>query len=267
MRLDRSLAVVLRQYFILRGSPARVVSLFAWIGVDMILWGFLSRYLNTVAPPGYDFVPALLGAVLLWDFFMRVMHGVMGTFFEDVWSRNFLNLFASPISTGEYTLGLVISSIATSAAGLVFMLVLAAAVFGLPPQTYGLAVVPSLFVLLLFGIALGIAASALVLRVGPAAEWLAWPIPALISPFVGVVYPVTTLPGWMQTVGHALPPSFVFEALRNATRGQPVSWTALALSACLAVLYVAAAGWVFHAVYRHAVRTGLLARYSAETLS
>ena len=36
----------------------------------------------------------LLGAVLLWDFFSRVMHGVTTTFFEDVWSRNFLNLFS-----------------------------------------------------------------------------------------------------------------------------------------------------------------------------
>jgi ABC-2 type transport system permease protein len=31
----------------------------------------------------------LLGAVLLWDFFTRVMHGVTIAFFEDVWSRNF----------------------------------------------------------------------------------------------------------------------------------------------------------------------------------
>jgi ABC-2 type transport system permease protein len=233
MRIHRSVAIVLRQYYILRGSPARVISLFAWIGVDMILWGSLSRYLNSIASPGYDFVPALLGAVLLWDFFMRIMHGVMAAFFEDVWSRNFLNVFASPISTGEYTLGLVLASIGTGAAGLIFMLVLAATVFGLPATTYGITVVPSLFVLLLFGIALGVAASALVLRVGPAAEWLAWPIPALISPFAGVVYPVTTLPDWMQTVGRFLPPSYVFEGLRSITRGQSASagiWSSAAVS-------------------------------------
>ncbi len=64
----------------------------------MVLWGFISRYLNTVASPGFNFVPALLGAVLLWDFFMRVMQGVTTAFLEDVWSRNFLNFFATPLA-------------------------------------------------------------------------------------------------------------------------------------------------------------------------
>ena len=53
-------------------------------------------------PSGLNFVPTLLGAVLLWDFFTRVMHGVTTTFLEDVWSRNFLNLFATPLSISEY---------------------------------------------------------------------------------------------------------------------------------------------------------------------
>src|SRR5512140_722445 len=100
MRAGRIAAVVLRQAYLLRGSPARVVPLFAWVAVDIVLWGYLTRYLNTVAAAGFDFVPALLGAVLLWDFFSRVMHGVSMAFFEDVWSRNFLNVFAAPITPG-----------------------------------------------------------------------------------------------------------------------------------------------------------------------
>src|SRR5919112_3410847 len=119
MRPRRFIAIVVRQYYLYRGSPARVMSLFAWIAIDIVLWGFISRYLNTVASPGYNFVPALLGAVLLWDFFTRVMQGVTMAFFEDVWSRNFLNVFASPLSISEYVGGLVLSAVATSAIGLV----------------------------------------------------------------------------------------------------------------------------------------------------
>ena len=33
------------------------------------------------------------------------------------------------------------------------------------------------------------------LRLGPAAEWFIWPIPALISPFAGVFYPLTYASG------------------------------------------------------------------------
>src|SRR5919112_2319917 len=138
MRPRRFIAIVVRQYYLYRGSPARVMSLFAWIAVDIVLWGFISRYLNTVASPGFNFVPALLGAVLLWDFFSRVMHGVTTAFLEDVWSRNFLNVFASPLSIPEYLAGLVLASVLTSAASLAVMLVLAAAAFGLSFAAYGL---------------------------------------------------------------------------------------------------------------------------------
>jgi ABC-2 type transport system permease protein len=267
MRLSRSFAILLRQFYLMRGSPARVISLFAWIAIDMVLWGFMSRYLNSVASPGFDFVPALLGAVLLWDFFVRVMQGVTMTFFEDVWSRNFLNVFASPVSITEYVCGLVMSSVATSTAGLVVMLVLAAAIFGLPVSVYGLAAGPFLFVLFLFGIALGVVASSLVLRYGPAAEWLIWPIPALISPFAGVFYPLSTLPAWMQAVAAVLPPSYVFEGLRASAKGESMTAGGFVVSIVFAAGYLLLAGYLFSRIYRHAVSTGLLARYSAESLS
>src|SRR5579864_48531 len=146
MNFSRTGAILLRQFYLYRGFPARALPLFAWVTVDIVLWGFITRYLNTVASTGFNFVPAFLGAVLLWDFFIRVMQGVTLAFFEDVWSRNFLNFFATPLA------------------------------------------IPYLLVLFLFGIALGVCATALVLRFGPAAEWFIWPIPALIAPFAAVYY-------------------------------------------------------------------------------
>jgi len=232
----------------------------------MILWGFLTKYLNSVASSGFNFVPVLLGSVLLWDFFIRIMQGVTMAFFEDVWSRNFLNIFATPLLISEYVAGLVLSSILTSMAGLAAMLLIAVIIFKLSFLVYGLMVIPFLLVLFLFGIALGIFGCALVLRFGPASEWFIWPIPALISPFAGVLYPVSTLPQWMQVVSRLLPPSYVFEELRIIVSGGAASVMALAWSACLAVVYTLAAYWFFARIYKHALRTGIIARYSAENL-
>jgi len=266
MSIQRTFAILLRQFYLLRGSFSRVVPIFAWIAVDMILWGFLTRYLNTVASPGFNFVPALLGAVLLWDFFIRIMHGITMAFLEDVWSRNFLNIFATPLSLAEYVGGLIFSSIATSLLGLGVMLFIATVCFKLSFLAYGLAVLPFLLVLFLFGISLGIFGSALVLRFGPASEWFIWPLPALISPFAGVLYPVTTLPHWMQGISRALPPSYVFEGLRAIVSGGMASGTALVFGGCLAAGYIFLSYWFFTKVYRNALRTGLIARYSAENL-
>jgi ABC-2 type transport system permease protein len=267
MSLQRSAAIVLRQFYLMRGSVARVLPLFAWVGIDMVLWGFMSRYLNAVTATKLNFVPTLLGAVLLWDFFTRVMQGVTMTFFEDVWSRNFLNIFASPLRISEYLIGLVFSSIVTSFFGLIFMLVVASSAFGLSFFAYGVVLIPALLVLFLFGIALGIAATGMVLRLGPASEWFVWPIPALMAPFAAVYYPLTTLPRWMQYVGRIIPPSYVFQNIRNVVSGGAVSWGALSVGAALCFVYLLLAGWFFSRMYHHGVRTGLIARYSSETLS
>src|SRR5438094_2554371 len=241
MSLNRTFAIVLRQFYLVRGSPARVLPLFAWVGIDMVLWGFITRYLNAVSSAGFDFVPVLLGAVLLWDFFTRVMHGVTIAFMEDVWSRNFLNLFATPLAISDYVAGLVVSSIGTSSVGLIVMLFLASAIFGLSFVSYGVAIIPFLLVLFLFGVALGIVGAAIVLRFGPAAEWFIWPIPALVSPFAGVFYPISTLPAWMQIVARALPPSYVFEGMRGIISGGTVSPQDLIASFALVSIDIAAA--------------------------
>ena len=264
--IHRTAAIVLRQAYLIRGSLSRILPMFIWVTIDIVLWGFITRYLNTITSSGFDFVRMLLGAVLLWDFFTRVMQGVTIAFFEDVWSRNFLNIFATPLSLAEYLTGLVLTSFGTSLVGLAGMLVLAAVLFGLSVFMYGALLVPFLLVLFMVGIAFGILGSALVLRLGPSAEWFIWPVPFAMAPFVGVFYPLSTLPTWMQYIGHLLPPSYVFEEMRAIISGNEASAAQLTLGGILAVLYILLACWYFATIYRHAVRTGLIARYSAENV-
>jgi ABC-2 type transport system permease protein len=265
--MQRISAVVLRQFYLARSSPTRLVPTFAWAGIDILIWGFMTRWLDTLAGQQVAFVPSLLGAVLLWNFFGRVMQGVTVALFEDVWSRNFLNLFATPIGPAEYLAGLVITSLLLSGIGLSVMILMASGIFGWSAGAYGLYFLPFLLVLLLFGIALGLFANALVLRLGPASEWLIWPIPAVLSPFAGVFYPITTLPGWMQGVALLLPPAQVFEGLRAISAGQPWPLSAFLIALALCLLYVALGFVCFRWVYRGAVRSGLLARYSAESVA
>ncbi len=264
MNLSPVSAVVLRYFYLLRVTPARWVPIFAWVAIDIVLWGFITKYLSSVTVSSVNFVSTLLGAVLLFDFFTRVMHGVAGVFLEDVWSRNFLNFFASPLSIPQYLLGLVITSTLTSLFGLSVMLLLATSVFGLSFFVYGLALIPFLLILFLFGVAMGVTTSAIVLRLGPSAEWFVWPVPAVVSPFAGVFYPISLLPEWMQFIGRALPVSYVFDGLRKIASGGSVPLGSLIWGTGLGIFYIVLACWFFNRVFRYAVRTGILARYSAE---
>ncbi len=267
MRLRPIAGLLVRQFYLIRGSPVRMFPMVTWVAIDIVLWGFITRYLNTVSGSGVNFVPTLLGGVLLWDFCTRIMQGVTTAFLEDVWSRNFLNLFASPLSISEYIMGLVITSVATSIIGLLVMLLLATAVFHLQFFSMGLPLLGFLMILFVFGISLGIFASAMVLRYGPASEWLVWPLPALLSPFAAVFYPVAVLPMWMQWVSLALPPAYVFEGMRALLAGHAFPHVALLEGSFTALLQLFLAAYFYARVYRHAVRTGLLARYSAESVA
>lgn len=264
MNLRPIYAIIYRYFSILKGSPDRVLGLYIWMLIDMVLWGFLSTYLSHILPPGFNAMSAFLGAVLLVNFFSRVMLNINMTFFEDMWARNLLNLFASPLRISEYLIGLIICGVITSTLGLVVVVFSASLLFGFSPFAYGLALIPFLFILFLFGIALGIFGCAVVLARGSSAEWFIWPIPAIISPFVGVYYPISTLPHWMQAVSTILPPRYVFEGLRGVLSGQGVDMTQLLVGISLAIGYISLASVFFLRVYHRSMRSGRIARYSAE---
>jgi ABC-2 type transport system permease protein len=152
----------------------------------------------------------------------------------------------------------------TSSLGLAVMLLIATGVFHLQIFSQGLPLAAFVFVLFVFGITLGIVATSMVLRFGPASEWLLWPLAALLSPFAAVFYPVAILPAWMQWVAHALPPSYVFEGMRTLLKGDAFPALLLLRGAAVGAVELVGAGYLFRHVFRRAVRTGLLARYSAE---
>jgi ABC-2 type transport system permease protein len=266
MNPDRVFAIVLRQYYLMKGSFARFVPLFLGVAVDILLWGYLERYLyNSSAATGH--IPVLLGAVVLFDFFSRIMHGVTMAFFEDVWTKNFYNFFTSPLKTIEYLGGLVITGLATSIVGLITMMIVAHFVFDLPLLCSGAFIAPFVLILIIFGIALGIVGCSIVLLLGPSSEWFIWPIPALLSPFAGAFYPIGTLPGWLQSLSLIFPLSHAFEGIRSVLTNGKFPVEKLVIGSLLSLFYLWLAILFFQRVYRYAIKNGLIAKYAAESVS
>jgi ABC-2 type transport system permease protein len=89
----------------------------------------------------------------------------------------------------------------------------------------------------------------------------------VLAPFACVYYPLAALPAWLRPPSLALPPTYVFEALRAIAAGGPPDAGAIVLALALAALYVLLACLLFARVHRLCVRTGLIARYSAESVN
>ena len=99
--------------------------------------------------------------------------------------------------------------------------VLPAALLAIPLYHYsifemGLPLVAFFTNLLIFGSAVGLAVSGLVLRFGLGAESLAWAAIFAVAPLSGIYYPISVLPEWLQPVAYALPSAHVFEGMRAA---------------------------------------------------
>jgi ABC-2 type transport system permease protein len=210
----RVAAMVLRYWYLLRSSFARLIELIYWPTVQMLMWGFLQTYLagqsNNLARAGGVFI----GAVMLWDILFRGQLGFSISFLEEMYARNLGNLMISPLRPSEFVVALMIMSIVRLAIGMLPVTLLAIWFFGFNLWGLGFALAAFFANLMLTGWAVGIFVSGLVLRNGLGAENLAWSIMFLFMPLTCVYYPVSTLPAWLQPVSWALPPTYVFEGMR-----------------------------------------------------
>jgi ABC-2 type transport system permease protein len=210
----RIAAMVLRYWYLLRSSWPRVVDLIYWPTVQMLMWGFLQTYIGQNAGFFARASGTFIGAVLLWDILFRGQLGFSVSFLEEMWARNLGNLMMSPLRPVEFVSALMIMSIVRLAIGLVPVSLLAIVFFGFNLYGLGLALAAFFANLMLTSWAVGIFVSGLVLRNGLGAENMAWTIMFIFLPLTCVYYPVAILPGWLQVVAWALPPTYVFEGMR-----------------------------------------------------
>jgi ABC-2 type transport system permease protein len=252
--------VVLRDLYALRHSVVRVFEILYWPLVELLIWGYVSLYLQARQVPAV--VAGLLGGVLLWQLLHRSQAEISIAFMEDVWSRNLLNVFASPLTPGEYVAGMVAFSFAKLVAATAIMGVLALVLYGFGLFSLGPALVPFAALLLVMGWALGVFTVGVVLRFGHSAEVVAWALSFAFQPFAAVFYPVAILPGPMRAVAAAVPASHVFEGMRAVIAGRGVDVGSLAGAAALDLAYVAAALWFFHRVLGAVRRSGGLSRFA-----
>ena len=269
MSLSRIAAIFLRQLFLYKSNPTRLASIFLWILIDIIQWGFITKYLGSLGQDTFSFITVILGAIILWGFMSRIQQGIMMSFLEDIWSQNFINFFASPLKVREYLGGLVLTSITTGLAGFLAMIAIAGIAFGYNILKIGALLLPFMCILLVFGIAMGIFISAMIFRLGPSAEWLGWPIPIVLSLFAGVFYPISTLPSAMRVISYCIPPAYVFESMRailtSGTFPDNLFFN-LVIGALLAIAYLVATCFFFIHIYHNNLQSGSIARFNAETL-
>jgi ABC-2 type transport system permease protein len=260
MNASRIFSYTLRHLYLYKRSLPRLMEIFYWPVLDLLVWGFISVYLSTQRGVVPGVIAFFLGALILWDILFRSQQGISVAFLEDVWSRNLLNVFISPITPGEYVAALLAISVMKLAFASTVLTGLAWLLYSFNVFTVGLPLVPLVANLVVMGWSVGIITMSIILRYGQETEVLAWGIAFLFQPVAAVFYPVAVLPEPLKTISHFVPASYVFEGMRQVMAGGAFPMEHIIRAAGLNVIYVALAALYFTLNFRAVKRRGLLAK-------
>ena len=80
MSLGRILALLSRHMYLYKRSFARMLEIFYWPFLDLVVWGFITIYLEKVGVQVHGAVTFFLGALILWDVLFRAQQGIAVSF-------------------------------------------------------------------------------------------------------------------------------------------------------------------------------------------
>lgn len=258
MSWQRVRAIVVRHGRAQVRQPGYWYLLLVLPAVDSVLFGSIGVAYGDGERP----LELLLTGVLLFHLIWHLTLNASLGFLEEVWSRNLLNLLATPLQEREFLAGLTLVSLLRTAVGMGMIVLVAGGLYAVDPTAAGLVLVPGVLVLMVFGWAVSLSVVALVLRWGESAEVFSWGTILLLMPLSGVFYPTEALPGLLQPVALAIPMTRVFDAMRAGIAGDGVAWGDLAFAtAGSLVVAVGAVALLRHtmAVFR---RRGLVTNFS-----
>ena len=127
----------LRHLYLIKSSFPRILDLIYWPSIQVFLWGFISKFFTMSSAYYSDAVGIILTAAILYDFLFRTSISYNMMFLEEIWSRNFTNLFIAPIKIREIIAALTLTAVVRTSIGLVPAALLAIPLFGVSIFTLG----------------------------------------------------------------------------------------------------------------------------------
>jgi ABC-2 type transport system permease protein len=258
MNWSKIYALSLRHIYLIKGSFPRILDLIYWPTIQIFLWGFISKFFTLNSTYYENTVGIILSAAILYDFLFRSSISYNMMFLEEIWSRNFTNLFIAPIKISEIIAALTFTAIFRTLIGLVPAALLAIPFFGVSILKIGTPLIFLLITLYIFGVTLGLLVTSGLVRFGPSFENIAWASLFFLAPLGCIYYPVEILPSWLQLIAKFLPLVHIFEEMRNILIHDTVNYYQILKAIFISFIYFVIGIAVFYLSYNGAKNRGTL---------
>ena len=258
MKWHKIYGLSLRHFYLIKSSFPRILDLIYWPSIQVFLWGFISEFFTISSTYYSNTVGVILTAAILYDFLFRSSISYNMMFLEEIWSRNFTNLFIAPIKLSEIIAELTMKAILRTLIGLVPAVLLAIPLFGVSIFKLGIPLIFLLIALYIFGISLGLLVTSGLLRFGPSFENIAWASLFFLAPLGCIYYPIEILPQWLQIIANFLPLVHIFEEMRNILINDVVNNYAIMKGILISLVYFVLGIVIFYLAYSGARNRGTL---------
>ncbi len=258
MNFNRIYGLFLRHFFLIAQSFPRILDLIYWPSIQIILWGFISKFFSSHSDYYGSTVGVILTCAILYDFLFRSSISFNMLFLEEIWSRNFTNLFIAPMRISEIIASLVITALIRTLIGLVPAILITSPLFGISVLNLGMPLFFLFLSLYIFGITLGLFVSSGLLRFGPAFENIAWSSLFLLAPLGCIYYPIEILPEFFQGLAKILPLVYIFEEARHILVEQSVNYENIFQAFYLNIIYLIMGISLFYYSFSEARKKGSL---------
>ena len=258
MNFNKVYALGLRHMYLISNSLPRIIDLIYWPTVQIFLWGFISKFFTLNSEYYSNTVGIILTAAILYDFLFRVSISFNMMFLEEIWSRNFTNLFIAPIKISEIVASLTFTAILRALIGMVPASFIAIPLFGVSVFKLGIPLLFLLLALYLFGITLGLLVTSGLLRFGPSFENIAWASLFFLAPLGCIYYPIEILPNSLQIIAKGLPLVHIFEEMRSILISGNVNYFDIIKSISISIVYFILGVIIFYVSFLGAKVRGTL---------
>ena len=258
MNWNKIFALSLRHVYLIKGSFPRILDLIYWPTIQIFLWGFISKFFTLNSSYYENTVGIILSAAILYDFLFRSSISYNMMFLEEIWSRNFTNLFIAPIKLSEMIAALTFTAIFRTLIGLVPAALLAIPFFGVSILKIGIPLIFLLITLYIFGVTLGLLVTSGLIRFGPSFENIAWASLFFLAPLGCIYYPIDILPAWLQVIAKLLPLVHIFEEMRNILIYDSLNNFQILKAMVISFIYFVLGIFVFYLSYNGAKNRGTL---------
>jgi ABC-2 type transport system permease protein len=252
-------AFFLRNWRMTYRNVFTVFEIVFWPIVNLLSVGLLTTFLEAT-PETVVFV--LVGTFALSTVQVCQLDVAYAVLF-DMWSKSVKHQLVAPIRPWHLVLGSWLMGVVRGTAVFGLQAAVSHWVFGVNVLAHGLVPVAALLAgLLLSAAGVGLLVSTLLMLFGLRAEVSAWSGVSLVLLLCGVYYPVSVLPGPLQSVSAGVPFTHFLEAFRAHLGYAPLFTTPLLRGYGLAVVYLVGGYALFTWAIQRARRTGMLLKLS-----